>query len=89
MPVTLAGHAYQVSVVAVAPDGSWLVNGNDGGMSLIWDVATGRLLHVLNENDVYWVTSIAITRDGKWLAATSTDKTVRIIYSAAGRLKPP
>jgi hypothetical protein len=36
----LAGHTGSVTVVAVAPDGSWLASSSDDGAVRIWDVAT-------------------------------------------------
>lgn len=61
---------------AFSPDGSKLagVSGND---IKLWDVASGRELLTLTSH-TGWVMGLAFSPDGKWLASTSLDGTVKI-----------
>jgi WD40 repeat protein len=71
-----------VSALAFAPDGSWLVSGDEAGAVRIWLVATGcecagdeRLPHALS--------GLAISADGTW-GATAQWSEVRIWDAATG-----
>ena len=50
---------------------------NKGVSARLWDVETGKLLHTFSEqkNDV---NDVACSRDGKWIATASADRTVCI-----------
>lgn len=75
------------------PDGRQLVTGDFGGSIRFWDIRTGRELRSLKQStNVYGgvvidgvVTAVAISRDGKILAAGGTDKTIAVFDVATGR----
>jgi len=59
-----ANNEWRYGAVAFSPDGSEIAGGFDGMLG-IWDVRTGKLLH---DYDSVWVTSVAYSPDGRWLA---------------------
>ncbi len=80
------GHTGSVSVLAVAPDGSWLAS-NSGNIFLqgkirIWDPVTGICHHTLTGH-TGWVSALAVAPDGSWLASASGNK-VQIWDAATG-----
>jgi WD40 repeat protein len=56
-------------MMALSPDGAVLAarSGDDGENIILWDVATGRKLHVLRHED--WLSSFAFLPDGKRLVS--------------------
>lgn len=74
-----------VAMIAVAPDGRTLVTGDQAGVVVRWDAAPTRATlvpHVLYEPGVtegsHPVTAVAISPDGRFAAAASTLKSVRL-----------
>jgi WD40 repeat protein len=74
------------TVVAIAPDGTWLATGYLGGVR-IWDAATGQQRATLPGNTDL-VKVIAIAPDGTWLAAGNPNGMVRIWDAAPGSTAP-
>jgi WD40 repeat protein len=74
---TIAGHTSRVTVLAVAPDGSWLASASSDTTVRVWDAAAGTLRHALagHASDV---TALAVSPDGLQVASASRDGTVRI-----------
>ena len=77
-------HADAVLQLAYSPDGSMLVStGADRGVK-VWDGETLREKHAL-EAQPDWVMGLAISGDGKWLAAGRYDGTLGLYPLAGGR----
>jgi WD40 repeat protein len=72
----IPGHRL-VEALAIAPDGTWLVTGNNDTTARVWDTATGQHRATLTGH-TRWVTDIAISADGTWLATAGHDGTARI-----------
>jgi len=52
--------------------------GRRPGQVKLWDVATGKLLSTLKEPLVGGIEALAVSADGKWLAAAGDDNTVKL-----------
>ncbi|HEY6072639.1 MAG TPA: hypothetical protein VIV15_04405, partial [Anaerolineales bacterium] len=61
---------------AFSPDGKWLA-GSNGNDIKIWDASTGRELFILSGH-TDWVMGLAFSPDGKSLASTSLDGSVKV-----------
>jgi WD40 repeat protein len=78
---TLADHGAPVRAVAIAPDGTWLASGDEGGSVRIWDPATGEQRWIHRRAGP--IRAVAIAPDGAWLASAG-DGSVRIWDPATG-----
>jgi WD40 repeat protein len=80
----LVGHADTVTACAPFPDGARLVTGSSDGTARIWDVATGRTLHVLAHDPArtQWVRDCAVAPDGAWLATSPGPASAAWIWDA-------
>jgi WD40 repeat protein/HEAT repeat protein len=81
-----SGHNYSVNTAALSPDGKrvassaaeiWSIGGNGKTEVIIWDADTGRPIRTL-AGDLKGASSLAFSRDGKWLATTAGDNVVRL-----------
>jgi WD40 repeat protein len=70
--------------LAVSPDGTRLAVGTRSGDILLWDMASRRLLHIL-DGHTYFVTSLAFTARGDLLASGSWDRTIRLWNVLTGK----
>jgi len=64
-------HPPMVKGVAPAPNGQWLATAATDGMIRIWDVVTGKQLQEFPGNPVLGFRSLAVSPDGRHLAALS------------------
>jgi WD40 repeat protein len=83
------GNESQVMGVAFSPDGGTILSGsvdpeNNKGIVSIKNVETGDLLQTLNLDTAGPVLCITFSPDGKYIAAGSDDKSVRLWSTAAG-----
>jgi WD40 repeat protein len=73
----LRGHEGGVFRAAFAPDGQTVVPASWDKTARLWDVASGKELHVLRGHK-YTVERAAFTPDGKTVVTASWDGTVRL-----------
>ncbi|MEH1168986.1 NB-ARC domain-containing protein [Micromonospora sp. CPCC 205539] len=78
----LTGHVGAVSVVVIAPDGSWLATAGPDGTVRIWDPISGQESARL-AGHTRDVTAMVVSPDGSWLATAGRDGTVRIWDASA------
>jgi eukaryotic-like serine/threonine-protein kinase len=65
-----------LAALALSTDGRILASSSDYPNILIWDAATGRLLHKL-DGHTSWVSKLLFTRDGRRLISAGGDQTIR------------
>jgi WD40 repeat protein len=73
----LEGHSASVKSVSFSPDKSLLASGSADNTIRIWDVATGKTLHIFQGHTAP-INSVSFSPDGQRLASGSTDNTIRI-----------
>ena len=66
-----------VNALAFSPDGKLLASASCDNMARIWDVGTGKALHVL-EGHRGFVNTVIFLRDGKTIATGGEDGTIRL-----------
>jgi WD40 repeat protein len=95
LPLPGAGHESSVMAVAVSPDGKTIATAGNEGLRL-WNAATGQVGRRLPEppkpgddgppaeepNGIY---AVAFAPDGKTLAASEVDNTIRLYDPATGK----
>jgi RNA polymerase sigma factor (sigma-70 family) len=83
----LAGHKGAVRAVAFAPDGKTLATAGADSTVRVWELATGRQVHKLEQPGE--AVGVAFSPDGKALAVTSAGKTGWLVVwdAAAGKEK--
>lgn len=80
---TLEGHSDGVLSVAIAPDGRRAVSASEDRTLLVWDLVTGRVLHLLKGHSA-GVNDLAVTPDGRSVVSVSTDRTLKVWDLATG-----
>lgn len=80
-PRELKGHHLYVSALAFSPDGRTLASGSDDRSIILWQTASGRILHTMNGH-VDTVRSL-VWGDGV-LASGAEDSTIRLWDPATG-----
>jgi len=78
----LKGHKSVNVALAFSPDGKQLASGGFERTVRIWDLATGRQLHKLDQTAM--IVRLAFSPDGKYLAVRIRDGAVQLFDAAAG-----
>jgi len=67
----------EVLALAVSADGKKLASGGCDRLVRVWDLATGKLEHAI-ENHADWVFGVAFSQDNQFLITASRDKTAKV-----------
>jgi len=78
---TMQGHPFPVNRLKFSPNGATLVTGSTD--IRLWQVTTGQLIRTLTGFSGT-TTGLDISRDGRWLASSAEDNTVRIWLLSSG-----
>ena len=85
----LIGHITCVMCMAFSPDGKRIVAGDRGGETVVWDVASGRVLVHIQDVTQLQVAAVAFSPDGKQFVTLSRTPTMsRITWWDSGTGKP-
>lgn len=76
------GHTHEVRWVAVLPDGKRFVTAGQDGLAFVWDVATGKSIRPLANGEAGG--GGALTRDGRHVALSCSDNTIRLFEVETG-----
>ena len=78
----LVGHTGTVTAIAVSPDGRWAISASQDEMLRVWNLASGRLLRVL-QGHADWVTAVAAPDSQR--AVSGSGEELRVWDVATGR----
>ena len=81
----LTGHAWEVRTVKFSPNGQFLASGSHDGSVRLWNVTSGKVLHVL-QGHFYDVISLAFSPDGTILASGGWDMKINLWNLTSGVL---
>lgn len=88
------GHRKPPRLLAFLGDSKTLVTTGDDGTIRTWNARTGKQQQVMRHGDVSrgrrqsvtpWVRGMAVSPDGKWIASSSLDDTVRLWNARTGK----
>ncbi len=86
-PLILTGELGVFSV-AFSPDGKRIATASAAGSASVWDVQSGKILHILegNTGHVYILGfNVAFSPDGKRIVTASIDETTRVWDAESGQ----
>lgn len=78
------GHRQPFQEVIVSPGGKEVLTGGNDGDAIVWEIATGRPIHVLRHEADRMVRGLAFSPDGGWIATSALDDTVVLWDRASG-----
>jgi WD40 repeat protein len=78
-------HKNFVNSAQFSPDGKYIVSASRDKTAKIWEVASGKLLHVLRGH-TFGLSSAQFSPDGKFIVTTSCDQTAKIWDVSTGKL---
>ena len=73
-----AGHTGTVNAIAFSADGQRAASGSDDRTVRIWAIPSGKLLAVLEGNNMSEVYAVAFSADGKFLLSAGRDRVLRL-----------
>jgi WD40 repeat protein/serine/threonine protein kinase len=82
---TFEGHPGSIRAVSIAPDGRSALTGGEDNTIMVWDLDTGKRLHVL-EGHENTIKCIAYSPDGRLAVSGGKDKSVLLWDLAQGAL---
>lgn len=85
---TLRGHQRGVASVKFSPDGKWIASSGADSSVRIWEVDTGKCVHVLMGH-LAGVSTISWAPEGGLLASGGDDKVIRLWNAITVSFNPP
>jgi RNA polymerase sigma factor (sigma-70 family) len=87
-----------LTTLTFSPDGKWVAAGDDSGKVRLYDAATGKVKHTLQEESATQIFKLAFSPDGRRLATTTSieytegkpvaaDRAVHLWNTATGKLE--
>ncbi|MBA2306682.1 WD40 repeat domain-containing protein [Candidatus Dependentiae bacterium] len=73
----LKGHTQSITFILFSPDGNSALTGSEDDTARLWDVKTGKQLHIL-KGPISHIISIAFSPDGNTVVTGSNDRTARL-----------
>ena len=74
---TLSGHSDEITVLAVTPDGKYVVSGSKDCTLRKWDLLSGELKRIF-KGHLLEVTAIVVSGDGQSAISASRDRTIKV-----------
>lgn len=83
LPISMMAHRDRIECAMFSPDGARVVTAGRDHTALVWDAATGRLVHAPLRHDAP-VLDAQFSPDGQLLVTASADSKVRVWHLASG-----
>jgi WD40 repeat protein len=79
---TFEGHDTKVTALALSPDGSKLVSGDENGALKVWDIKSGKCLATIEAHDKA-ISQVAVSPNGKGFVSLGGDRGTVKVWSMA------